>query len=334
MRDIPRIVNKIIDSNAIDSVHVSQDDIVLPKSKEYSLEQFKKDYVSVLHSEVFPKLEQLEQLRLQYKKKADDLGKGVIIMIIIYIVVSMLFLVIPHILFILGLFFVLYSVRLSIKKKFEYELKKQVMPVLMQAIPGFSWTPNQLITKSEPEFAGLYTDDIEGAYNTDDNFEGTYRGVGITITECCCLDKNKIKIFQGPIIRIKMNKNFEGVTIIRHNDYITRFNKLEEIKLEDIVFSQKFKVFSTDQIEARYLLTTAFMDRFKAIMVAFDTERIHCSFFEDNVYIAPYTTKDLFNLGDLSKTLLDEEQYEVLFNEFASILALVDHFKLDKKLGL
>lgn len=37
----------------------------------------------------------------------------------------------------------------------------------------------------------------------------------------------------------------------------------EEVKLEDVEFSKQFFVDSNDQVEARFLLTTAFMERFK-----------------------------------------------------------------------
>jgi hypothetical protein len=42
----------------------------------------------------------------------------------------------------------------------------------------------------------------------------------------------------------------------------------------------------------------------------------------------------MFAIGGLTKSVTDEEQFEILFMEIVSILELVDHFKLDKKLGL
>ena len=211
------------------------------------------------------------------------------------------------------------------------------MPILMQAVPGFKWTLDCIINEPEVTETDLYPYSSDAFYSTDDNFIGSYRGVDIAITEADYSREggnNKITLFQGAIVRLKMNKNFEGLTVIRPKSHTSLINELENVELEDINFLKKFKVFSTDQIEARYLLTTGFMERFKEIMKAFDTDRIYCSFYKNYVYIAPYTTKDLFSLADLSKTLTEKYQYDLLFKEFASILALVDHFKLDKKLGL
>jgi hypothetical protein len=240
------------------------------------------------------------------------------------------------------LFVGLYSwVRHHFKKKLENEIKVQIMPLLMNAIPGFRWTLDGIISQDETENVDLFPYDVRTNVKTDDNFEGKYRGVEVAITESnysyttrCGKHRHTVVIFNGAIARIKMNKRFDGITLIRPKFNASIRYKLEKVKLEDVDFHKHFTVFSTDQIEARYLLTPSFMERFKDIMTAFKTKKIFCSFNGDYVYIAPYASGDLFSLAHLSKTLIDENQYDVLFQEFSSILALVDHFKLDKKLGL
>ena len=76
------------------------------------------------------------------------------------------------------------------------------------------------------------------------------------------------------------------------------------------------------------------MYRFKDITMAFSSIYSFCSFYGDSVYIAPYCPGDLFSLCSLTKPVTNKEQFEQLFNEIVSILQLIDHFKLDKKLGL
>ena len=62
-----------------------------------------------------------------------------------------------------------------------------------------------------------------------------------------------------------MNKNFSGQTIVvpKYINYNARNN--EEVILEDTNFRKLNNVYSTDQIEARYLLTPSFMERIKSI---------------------------------------------------------------------
>lgn len=109
---------------------------------------------------------------------------------------------------------------------------------------------------------------------------------------------------------------------------------LNEIKLEDPEFSKKYKAYSSDQVEGRYMVTTAFMERFKNLQTAFGSKNAKCSFCGDSLIFAIYTKKNLFEIGNLFHSLEDPKQMTEFFNELSSILALIDYFKLDEKTGL
>lgn len=117
---------------------------------------------------------------------------------------------------------------------------------------------------------------------------------------------------------------------------IDRFNKntnemdFEEIKLEDPEFTKKYKAYSTDQIEGRYLITPAFMQRFKNIQTAFGTNKVKCSFYGDDLMFAISTRKNLFEIGNLFCSLHNPKQMTKFFDELSSIIALIDYFKLDE----
>ena len=110
--------------------------------------------------------------------------------------------------------------------------------------------------------------------------------------------------------------------------------KWQEIKLEDPEFTKKYKAYSGNQIEARYLITPAFMERFQNIQTAFGTNKVKCSFYGNSLMFAISTNKNLFEIGNLWKTLENPKQMETFFNELSSIFVLVEHFKLDEKTGL
>ena len=101
-----------------------------------------------------------------------------------------------------------------------------------------------------------------------------------------------------------------------------------------LTFDKKFNVYTQDQIEARYLLTPAFMERLKSLETSFGTKNIKCSFFEDNIMFAISTNKDLFELGSLYKSLKSKISIEEFYNEIHSIQEMINHLKLDEKLGL
>ena len=109
---------------------------------------------------------------------------------------------------------------------------------------------------------------------------------------------------------------------------------LDEVNLEDPVFEKKFNVYSSDQVEARYLITTAFMERFNNLNTAFGAKKAKCSFFDNTIMFAISTHKNLFEIGNLFMRLDDPNRITKFFNEIASILILVDYFKLDEHIKL
>ena len=109
---------------------------------------------------------------------------------------------------------------------------------------------------------------------------------------------------------------------------------LNEIKLEDPEFNKKYKAYSSDEVEGRYLITPAFMERFKNLQTAFGARGAKCSFYGESLMFAISTGKNLFEIGNLFTPLNSPKQLEKFFNELISILALIDYFKLDEKTGL
>ena len=106
-----------------------------------------------------------------------------------------------------------------------------------------------------------------------------------------------------------------------------------KIKLEDVKFDKLFNVFSDDEIEARYLITTTFMERLLNLKTTFKSKNIKCAFINNQVFFALSTKKNLFEFGNLFKPLNNIENIE-FFREFFSILDLIEYFKFNEKTGL
>jgi len=102
------------------------------------------------------------------------------------------------------------------------------------------------------------------------------------------------------------------------------------IHLEDTIFSKQYKVYSEDEINARYLITPAFMERYLKLTTAFGTKKIKCAFIDKQVMFAISTRKDLFEFGSLYKPLTNINNIG-FFRELISILNMIDYFKLDEK---
>ena len=108
------------------------------------------------------------------------------------------------------------------------------------------------------------------------------------------------------------------------------------VQLEDSAFNKNYDVYSKDQVEGRYLVTPAFMERFKNLHTSFGTEMAKCAFFDDKIMFALSTGKNLFELtGGMFFSLKDNaEQAKIFYEEISAIYEIIDYFKLDEKTGL
>ena len=112
-------------------------------------------------------------------------------------------------------------------------------------------------------------------------------------------------------------------------------NKLQKVNLEDVNFLKHYQAYSYDQVEARYLITTSFIERFLNFGKAFHTKRLKCSFINDgNIIIVLDSAKNEFEIGGLFTSLKNPKHIEKFANQIVSLLLIVDYFKLDEKTGL
>lgn len=122
--------------------------------------------------------------------------------------------------------------------------------------------------------------------------------------------------------------------IVMLADTIIKWRKFQGVKLEDLNFDKRFSVYSQDQIEARYLITPSFMDRLNNLRTAFGTNKIKCAFFDDKIVFAISTNKDLFELGEFHRSLINKKKVKEFYDEITAIYEMIDYFKLAEKTGL
>lgn len=144
---------------------------------------------------------------------------------------------------------------------------------------------------------------------------------------------------KGVVLKYTFPKKFNKHTFIFENKLSSQ--KLihkgrqgyEKVSLEDSEFDKNYTVFSDDQVEARYLLTTSFIERFKNIETAFNPLYQRAEFKENELYILLGTNRDLFKMGSLGEET-NYSQLSQLFEEFYSVLDLIEQLKLNQKIGL
>jgi len=124
------------------------------------------------------------------------------------------------------------------------------------------------------------------------------------------------------------------IIALRPVEFFVKLINKKKISLEDKKFTDYFKVISDDEIESRYILTPAFMERLMNLKRRFKAKTLECTFENDKMMIFMKTNRDLFEIGDLFKPLTDRNSLRNFYFELSEIIKIIDYFKLDEQTKL
>lgn len=122
--------------------------------------------------------------------------------------------------------------------------------------------------------------------------------------------------FRGMFCWLNFKKSLKGHTVVLTNNQNSKLNRFlstnfkeeQRINLEDPRFSNEFIVYGTDQIEARYILSTALMECIVGLKEKFN-QPILLSFQHKQMYVAVKNENGLFSFSsrELSSVKIIEE---------------------------
>jgi hypothetical protein len=102
------------------------------------------------------------------------------------------------------------------------------------------------------------------------------------------------------------------------------------VALENPEFERVWKVFSTDQVEARYLLSSALMERFLALRSRYNCD-ISAAFLGGSLYLMIETDADWFEPPALKQPLNWESLGEIV-TQLQTATALVEDLDLNTRI--
>lgn len=192
------------------------------------------------------------------------------------------------------------------KGKFIARFKNEIIAEIIRFIePNLKYYPNKYISRAEFTASRLFKREPD-KYVGDDYVSGKLGSTAIQFSEIHTFykvrssDDNKErdeKIFSGLFIIADFNKDFQGRTFVLPDKWERKVGRLahffqstekfygELVKMEDPEFEKYFKVYSSDQIEARYILSTSLMRRIIDFRKKTGIE-ILMSFVNSNLYLA------------------------------------------------
>lgn len=186
-------------------------------------------------------------------------------------------------------------------------------------------------------------------YRGDDLIQGKIGQTQISFselhTEYSVRTKNSrrwVTIFKGMFFTADFNKHFQGRTVVLPDQaektlgglgqffQSKNFSRDPLVRMDDPVFEKEFVVYGTDQIEARYILTSSLMKRIMDFRQK-TGRQIYLSFVDSNIFIAIPYTKNLFE-PTVFQTLLNFSVIKEYFIDLKTALDIVDELNLNTRI--
>lgn len=193
----------------------------------------------------------------------------------------------------------------------------------------------------------------------EDRIAGSHDGVAFELCEAKLSrkgrgkDKSDKTVFRGLMLIYSFPKRFRGQTAVVQDRFwlgnkLSSLGKVgERVALEDPRFEELYEVYSTDQVEARYLLTPRFMERLTELADHFNAERtrdldererevmqrygrksLTAAFSDNALLIMVRSEKNHFEGGSLFKPATDRGRADALIEEIELIHGVVDVLNL------
>lgn len=165
----------------------------------------------------------------------------------------------------------------------------------------------------------------------EDRFSGRRSGVDFRLYEARLKvrrgsgkSRRWVTVFGGQVILIDFHKDFLGTTVVNRNA-LFRFSPkgLEPVRLESNQFEKTFDVYGNDQVEARYLVHPAMMERLMELEASLGGQKLRCAF-DGGELMVLVEGGDLFEVVDVLQPMPNRETTRKGVKGIADVLRLID----------
>lgn len=311
--------------------------------------------------ELQPRLADLEKHRLEMLKKTG-FGKVVTVAILIpgIIFAVATYKMMPMGAVIGGIFAAIASAVAwvlmvsSIQQKYTLAFKTQLMGTIVRSIdPNLMYDPSRKIPQNVYMHSELFPTTPD-RYNGEDLVFGKLGNTELLMCELHTESQHTTTdsdgktstdyhtIFRGLFIEADFHKNFHGKTFVRPDFAEKAFGFMGRalqqmtsisyplVTLEDPEFEKEFAVNSSDQVEARYILSTSMMRRMLDLKRRFNAN-VHISFVDSRMYLAIEMTKNLFE-PHFGRRVDDEAYVGEYYEQITNCLGIIDELGLNTRI--
>lgn len=295
--------------------------------------------------ELRPELMRREGERVQAAKTARNSIIGGVAVGVLGVAVSLLAFQIPQLAVLSGIVgAVIGGIGSSPIRKLSKEAKAiLVEPVAAGLGLSFVGKPGSMASVHDHRRVGLLPNYDRSSF--EDLLTGERNGVNFEFFEARLKERRTthsngrtrtkyVTVFDGQLLRFDFHKRFFGETLVtRDAGFFNRFGGrrgMDRARLEDPTFEKAFEVYTTDQVEARFLLTPDMMQSLVDLENTFRGKGLRCAFSGEQMLIA-VEGANLFEPGTLFKRLDEPDRVRDLLRDFAAVFTLIDKVSVARR---
>ena len=249
--------------------------------------------------------------------------------------VSFLFLMAAVVFVAIRYFIPAFTAHANYKARFKREVVSEIFKIVC---PTAQYEPFKSIDADVFDESGVFNP--RGSYWSDDRVRGT---IGDTPFEAAEVRRSYRTgsgrnstthvVFEGLFFHLDFNKALHGTTLIEpenaRNAQLGERSGLRLVSLENREFEQEFKVYATNEVEARYILTPAMMEQL-LVLRRRANHPVFLGFKNNRAYIGVHYGRTLFEPGIASTTSL--EALEEMAEQFAFAEFVVHELDLNTRI--
>lgn len=217
---------------------------------------------------------------------------------------------------------------------FTFKFKRKVIRSIVESC-GLTYHPGGFV---ENDYLYMIYDFDIDKYSGNDLIFGQIEGVrvkfsdveAISIKEDLRGNKTHRVLFAGLLFVADFPKRLKAVTQICSGTDDFKDYGGKRARMDDAEFERYFRVYATDQIEARYALTPSLMESLKLLKIRFHRS-INIVLTGDKICMAIRTGRDNFE-PDLRRPLVGKGANRFYKDEIGGFLRIVEELRLNRKI--
>lgn len=243
------------------------------------------------------------------------------------------------------------------EKKMKSDFYSKVVPLIIsEFLADSQFSINRCVSESAYRKSDIYREGVD-RYTGDNLISGLLGDTSVSFSKLHTEYKTERKdkdgdtktswttIFRGIFLIADFNKNTKGKTYILKDSAEKMFGGVgrwmqdkfgasgrgELIYLEDTAFEKEYVVYSTDPVEARYILTPSMQQCFTELAQYFGSGNVSASIINGKLYLALKGGNNLFTFVR-KKKLTDIETIKYYTENLLKILKIVEILDLNTRI--